>query len=111
MEFNVDKYAIMNFGTIRNISKFYYKMKNQSLQVVKYHPYLGLELSDNIKYNLHIDSITSKASRVLGFVKRNLRHCPKVVKERASLTKRKSCCKLTLRLPQGYCEEILRHRT
>ena len=36
-----------------------------------------------MKYNLHIDSITSKASCVLGFVKRNLRHCPKVVNERA----------------------------
>ena len=36
-----------------------------------------------MKYNLHVDSITSKASRVLGFVNRNLRHCPKVVKERA----------------------------
>ena len=83
MEFNVDKSAIMNFGTLRNISKFDYKMKNRSLQVVKHHPYLGMELSDNMKYNLHIDSITSKASRVLGFVKRNLRHCPKVVKERA----------------------------
>ena len=77
MEFNVDKYAIMNFGTLRNISKFDYKMKNQSLQVVKHHPYLGVELSDNMKYNLHKDSITSKASRVLGIVKRNLRHCPK----------------------------------
>ena len=76
MEFNVDKCAIMNFGTLRNIFKFNYKTKNQSLQVVKHHPYLGVELSDNMKYNLHIDSITSKASRVLGFVKRNLRHCP-----------------------------------
>ena len=38
---------------------------------------------DDIKYNLHIDSITSNASQVLGFVKKNLRHCPKVVKERA----------------------------
>ena len=83
MEFNIDKCAIRNLGTLRNISKFDYKMKNQSLQVVKHHPYLGVELSDNMKYNLHIDSITSKASRVFGFVKRNLRHCPKVVKERA----------------------------
>ena len=58
-------------------------MKTQSLQVEKHHPYLGVELSDNMKYNLHIESITSKASRVLGYGKRNLRHCPKVVKERA----------------------------
>ena len=84
MEFNVDMCAVMSFGTLRNKSKFNYKMKNQSLQVVKHLPYLGVELSDNMKYNLHIDSITSKASRVLGIIKRNLRHCPKVVKERAN---------------------------
>ena len=70
MEFNIDECAIMNFGTLRNKPKFDYKMKNQSLQVVKHHPYLGVELSNNMKYNLQIDSVTSKASRVLGFVKR-----------------------------------------
>ena len=72
MEFDVDKCAIMNFGTLRNMFKFDYKMKkntHQSLQVVKRHLYLGEELSDNMKYNLHIDNITSKASRVLEFVK------------------------------------------
>ena len=31
--------------------------------------------------------------------------------EGGALTKRKSCCKLTVRLPQGYCEEILCRRT
>ena len=35
-----------------------------------------------MKCNIHIDSITLKAFRVLAFVKRNLRHCPEVVKER-----------------------------
>ena len=78
MEFSVDKCAIMNFGTLRNMSKYDCKMRNQSLQVVEHHPYLGAELSDNMKYILHIDSITSKASLVLRFVK-NLRHCPKVI--------------------------------
>ena len=70
------KCASMNLGTLRNMSKFDNKMKNQSLQVVKHHPYLEVELSDNMKYNLHIDSITSKASRVLGFVKRSLKTLP-----------------------------------
>ena len=36
-----------------------------------------------MKYSLHIVRITSKTSRVLGFVKRSLRHCLTVVKERA----------------------------
>ena len=82
MKFNVDKCVVMNFGTLKNKSKYEYKMNNQTLEVAKHNPYLGVELSDNMKYNLHINTITSKASRVLGFVKRNLKHCPKTVKER-----------------------------
>ena len=82
-KFNVDKCVVMNFGTLKNKSKYEYKMINQTLEVVKHNPYLGVELSDNMKYNQHINTITSKASRVLVFVKRNLKHCPKTVKERA----------------------------
>ena len=70
--------------------QFEYKMKNQTLDVMK-HPYLGVEWTDNMKYNQHIDSITSKASRNLGFVKCNLSpktlsEFPKAVKERAYRT-------------------------
>jgi hypothetical protein len=36
-----------------------------------------------LKYHLHIDNICKKASSVLGFLKRNLKHCPPKVKERA----------------------------
>jgi hypothetical protein len=43
----------------------------------------GLELSNNLKYNLHIDQTCKKASKVLGFLKRNLKHCPSSVKDRA----------------------------
>ena len=59
-EFNIDKYVIMNIGTLRNKSKFEYKMKTnnnkkktkkKTLEVVKHHPYLGVELTDNMKYN------------------------------------------------------------
>ena len=67
-------------------AKHEYKMNNQILETVKHHPYLGVELTDNMKYNNHINTITSKASRVLGFVKRNLKNCPRTVKERAYQT-------------------------
>ena len=83
----MDKYLVMDIRSLRNKFNFAYKMKNQTLEVVKHHPYLGLALTDDMKYNQHVDSIyTSKASRILGFVKRNLRHCPTVVKERAYQT-------------------------
>jgi hypothetical protein len=83
MQFNVDKCAIMNITNSRTISNHDYKMEDKSLEIVKHHPYLGVELSSKLKYNHHVDNITSKASKSLGFIKRNLKHCPKVVKERA----------------------------
>lgn len=80
MDFNIDKCAIMQISTIRGKQDFGYQMKNSLLEKVKHHYYLGVELSDNMKYNLHIDTIFSKAYRLLGFIKRNLRHCPQKVK-------------------------------
>ena len=76
MKFNVDKCVIMNIGNLKIKAKHEYKMNNQILETVKHHPYLGVELTDNMKYNNHINTITSKASRVLGFVKRQVYHIP-----------------------------------
>ncbi|KAK6191216.1 hypothetical protein SNE40_002953 [Patella caerulea] len=86
MQFNIEKCAVMKISTKRKTSHFDYKMEGMSLEIVKNHPYLGVEIQEKLKYNLHIDNITSKASRVLGFLKRNLRHCPRSVKERAYQT-------------------------
>jgi hypothetical protein len=49
-------------------------MKGETLQNVDHQPYLGVELSNNLKYNLHIDQTCKKASKVLGFLKRNFCH-------------------------------------
>ena len=76
MEFNVKKCAIMNFSTAGKKHTFDYKMKGESLGIVNHHPYLGVEFSDTLKFNLHIESISKRASSVLGFLKRNLRYCP-----------------------------------
>ena len=83
MEFNVKKCAIMQIGTSTRKRALNYTMKGEPLEIVDHHPYLGVELSNNLKYNLHVDNICKKASSVLGFLKRNLRHCPPKVKERA----------------------------
>jgi hypothetical protein len=40
-------------------------MKGETLQKVDHQPYLGVELSSNLKYNLHIDQTYKKASKVL----------------------------------------------
>jgi hypothetical protein len=73
MEFNVSKCAIMQTTNKRSKTDFPYKMKGETLQKVDHQPYLGVELSNNLKYNLHIDQTCKKASKVLGFLKRNLK--------------------------------------
>ena len=76
----------MNISNSLNKKRFDYTMNGEILETVKHHPYLGVELSDNLKYNTHIDNITGKASQTLGFIKRNLKSCPSSVKDRAYQT-------------------------
>jgi hypothetical protein len=83
MEFNVKKCATMQFMSSKKKTPFYYTMKGEPLEIVHHHPYLGVELNDSLKYHLHIDNICKKVSSVLSFLKRNLKHCPPKVKERA----------------------------
>ena len=73
----------MQFTSSKKKNPFYYTMKGEPLEIVHHHPYLGVELSDSLKYHLHIDNICKKAASVLGFLKRNLKQCSPKLKERA----------------------------
>ena len=44
-------------------------------------PYLGVELSDDLSWKLHVKNIASKANRSLGLLRRNLWNCKRSVKE------------------------------
>ena len=83
MDFNVKKCAIMQCSTSARKQQFDYKMKGETLETVSHHTYLGVELSDNLKFNNHTNSITKKASSTLGYLKRNLTYSPPKVKERS----------------------------
>ena len=48
------------------------------------YPYLGVTISSDLKWHNHISHITAKASRALGFVRRNVyNYCPSEVKSLA----------------------------
>ena len=67
MDFNVKKCAIMQFSFSTRKQKYDYKMKAETLKIVSHHPYLGVELSDNLKFNDHINTITKNHHLPLDF--------------------------------------------
>ena len=58
---------------------------NTQSQIPKY-KISWVHLSSDLKWNCHIDKITSRANRALGFVKRNLRVKSRTLNERAYLS-------------------------
>ena len=64
----------------------YYSLHNQTLVNVQSTKYLGIIISDNMDWGQHISEISSKATRTLGFLHRNLAFAPKSTKEVAYKT-------------------------
>ena len=75
---------------------FYYNMHGHILESVQSATYQGVTLSEDLKWNNHIQQMTSKANKSLLFIRRNLQINSKSVKDRAyqSLVrpKREYCC-------------------
>ena len=73
MEFNASKCYILS---INSKNSYFYQLNNTFLQHVDNNPYLGLLISKDLKWSNHIEKTSKKANATLGFVQRNLRHCP-----------------------------------
>ena len=72
--------------SINQKSTHFYRLDSHILQQVPDNQYLGVILSDNMKWNSHISKISKKANSTLGFLKRNLKHCPKGSRRTAYLS-------------------------
>ena len=83
MRFNAKKCYLMS---INQKSTHFYQLDSHILQQVPDNPYLGVTLSDNMKWNSHISKISKKANSTLGFLKRNLKHCPQDSRRTAYLS-------------------------
>ena len=73
MKFNAKKCYILS---IRGKSHHFYSLDNTILQQVSSNPYLGITISEDLKWGTHISNTVKKANSTLGFLRRNLRSCP-----------------------------------
>ena len=66
--FNPDKCQVLHITRARTPIRHQYVLHGQ---VVDHAKYLGLEISHYLNWNTHIQNLTTKANRTLGFVRRN----------------------------------------
>ena len=65
---------------------FDYSLHKQTLENVQSAKYLGITITDNMDWGQHISEISSKATKTLGFLRRNLAFAPRSTKEIAYKT-------------------------
>ena len=62
-----------------------YRLHNHLLSPIEHYKYLGIIIQSDLKWHLHIQSITSKANQMLGLLKCNLMTSSIHLRERAYL--------------------------
>ena len=60
-----------------------YSLEGTVLDNVEKIKYLGVTMTNDLKWNTNVSNIWRKANRTLGFLRRNLTACPQVFKELA----------------------------
>ena len=86
LKFNISKCTIMRFTRSISPLTFNYQLSNIALSSADQHLYLGVLLDRKLSWSPHISRITSKATRTLNFIKRNLSNCSTDVKAAAYLS-------------------------
>ena len=86
MRFNTSKCYVMSIHCSRSPFTYNYTLSNYVLEQVNENPYLGVIISDNLKWSSHINKLNNKVNSTQGFIRRNLKHCNKRFKETAFIS-------------------------
>ena len=76
----------MRITRSRNPIIRFYTLGGEILFQVDQAKYLGVLISDELNWSPHVNGITAKANGTLGFLRRNLKVCPKQLKELSYMT-------------------------
>jgi len=83
MRLNSSKCEVMSINRRRTRLFHSYTIGDDVLKEVKKAKYLGLTITDNLSWSTHTAIVAGKANAKIGFLWRNLRHCPQKLKEQA----------------------------
>ena len=91
MNLNVDKSAVLCCTRSRSPHQIDYSINGNPLQIKEQHQYLGLTIHQSLSWSNHIHNISSKTSRALNFIRRNLFKYSKEAKESAYIALVRPC--------------------
>ena len=80
MKFNPEKCYVIHVTKKKIPLKFDYLLHSHILQPVDNSKYLGVTISNDRDWGPHINDITTKANKTLGFLRRNMKNCTRKVK-------------------------------
>ncbi|XP_071177948.1 uncharacterized protein [Mytilus edulis] len=81
MRFNPTKSSVTRIPPKNKEPLLYlYTLHGHTIEPVDSAKYLGVPISNNLSWNKHIQNVTAKGNRTLGFVKRDLKKCTRKVK-------------------------------
>lgn len=83
MRFNPSKCTVLRISRAKLPLLANYHLCGETLEGVREVKYLGIIISNTLSWSSQVDVVSKKASNVLNFVRRNLKHCPKKSKEMA----------------------------
>jgi hypothetical protein len=76
MSFNTKKCHILSISRQRRKPVLAYKIGPDNLTAVDSYPYLGVTISSDLRWNIHINNVCARATRTLNFIRRNIYRCP-----------------------------------
>ena len=83
MVFNASKCYVMHIHRGNSTKSYFYQICGEFLSPVTNEKYLGVHITQDLSWSLHIDRVATKASQKLGFICRNLRGAPAQCKQLA----------------------------
>ena len=76
MSFNTKKCHILSISRQRLRPVTAYKNGPDYFTPVDSYPYLGVTISSDLRWNIHVNNVCARATRTLNFIRRNIYRCP-----------------------------------
>ena len=78
----------MSISRSKTPPHYRYTLNGHILEQVKDNPYLGITISDDLKWSTHtcINKIVNRGSSILGFIRRDLKYCSMSLRETAYIS-------------------------